>query len=257
MMKRAVIPIATIVALARCGGPGLGSRVAFDVWELPAPLVSGVAGSCMNMRRIGYPEANGFKWAPGARLEVRAYWPDRTDCTGFLEPVCPRVRPAITMVNPGVWNSTLVEPDPPAAVAMILMEAIGVGRGGFKITVDGAGFSPDFLLSVDQPTAIWFERSNGPNYQDVIAGPISELVVAAGHDAAVAVTLRDAAGEHICGPVPATVAVVGSTFSLDHWIDSNYANFPYHVIAGNTQGADAIQFRVGDLSASLPVSVGP
>jgi len=49
--------------------------------------------------------------------------------------------------------------------------------------------------------------------------------------------------------------VVGSAFSLDRWIESDYANFPYHLIAGNAQGTGAIQFRVGDMSASLPVSV--
>src|SRR5713101_1689385 len=171
----AVLPIAAILVLACCGGSSLGSRVAFDVYEVPAPLPSGLAGSCMNMWSIGYPETDGFKWAVGARLEVHATWPDRTDCTGWWQPVCPRVPAKITMVNSGVWNSTVA--GEPFAGALILMDAIGVGRGGFKITVDGAGFSPDFLLSVEKPTAIWFERSNGPYYQDVIAGPINELTV--------------------------------------------------------------------------------
>jgi len=91
----------------------------------------------------------------------------------------------------------------------------------------------------------------------VIPGRISELNIAVGHDSAIAVTLRNSAGEHLCGPVLTTVTIDGSAFSLDRLIETDYVNLPYHIIAGGAPGVGSIQFSVGDIKASLPITVGP
>jgi len=89
----------------------------------------------------------------------------------------------------------------------------------------------------------------------VIPGPISELTIAAGQGAAIAVTLHNVAGEHLCGPVPAKVAITGSVFSLDRYMDEDFVNLPYHIIAGSTPGVGSLEFTVGDITASMMVHV--
>jgi len=74
---------------------------------------------------------------------------------------------------------------------------------------------------------------------------------------AIAVTLRNAAGEHLCGQAPTTVTIDGSAFSLDRLTEVDYVNLPYHIIAGGAPGVGSIQFSVGDMKASLPITVGP
>src|SRR5207237_2659874 len=115
--------------------------------------------------------------------------------------------------------------------------------------------SPDFVLAVEEPVAIRFERATGQYQDQLIPGPISELVLPVGQDGAVAVTLRNVAGEHLCGPLPATVTLHGSAFSLDRFTDGDFVNLPYHIIAGDTPGAGFIDFAVGDVKRSLPIQV--
>jgi len=121
--------------------------------------------------------------------------------------------------------------------------------------VNGTRFSPDFVLAVEDPVAIRFERATGHHQDELIPGAISELQVPAGQDGAVAVTLRNAAGEHLCGPLPATVTLHGGMFSIDRFTDGDFVNLPYHIIAGDTPGMGSVDFAVGEVRASLPIQV--
>jgi len=256
MDQTTTIALGTLMMLAcEVSGPSLGSRITYEIYEVPHPLIGGEAGSCMPKVLMAYPNAHVLKWAPGTSLEVHAWWPDRTDCAGWWRPVCPATNAEITPINPEVWNARLPLSGGPAAEAVITMGAAAVGTGGFKITVNGAAFSPDFVLTVDKPAAIRFEWANGHYYDDVIPGPISELTIAAGQGAAIAVTLHNVAGEHLCGPVPAKVAITGSVFSLDRYMDEDFVNLPYHIIAGSTPGVGSLEFTVGDITASMMVHV--
>jgi hypothetical protein len=71
------------------------------------------------------------------------------------------------------------------------------------------------------------------------------------------VTLRNAAGEHLCGPVPATATIDGNVFTLDRFTVGDFVNLPYHILAGGSPGVGALQIAVGDLTASLSVVVTP
>jgi len=123
------------------------------------------------------------------------------------------------------------------------------------VKANGDTFQPQFVVTAANPTAIWFERTYSPYYADVVPGPITELHVTRGTDAAVAVTLRGASGEHICGPVPAAVTQSGNAFSFERLGDSDFVNLPYHIIAGNSAGDGVLQFVVGDLQAALRIVV--
>jgi len=240
-------------------GASLGSRVAYEMYEAaPYPLISssvligGFAGSCMPGRSMAYSAAQSLKWSPDTNLEVHAYWPDRTDCTGLLNPVCPAVKADVATIN-SAWD-VLLTPGV-AAEVIVAVKSVRAGGGGFGISANGVRFSPDFVLSVDNAAAIWFERANGRAYNDVIPGPISQLNIAAGKDASVAVTLHSAGGEHICGPVPAVLTLNGTVVSLDRFIDGDYVNVPYHIIAGSALGSGSMQLTVGGITASLPIVV--
>jgi hypothetical protein len=205
---------------------------------------------------MNYTEIQGFKWAIGARLETNATWPDRNDCTRpILAPrTCPLVQVTIASINPAIWKAELVAS---AAYAVVDVQAAGNGDGGFSVRANGDTFTPYFVLTATSATEIWFERANGHRYGDVIPGPITELQLSRGQDAAVAVTLRDATGAHVCGPVPATVTLSGNVFSYEHLLGVDYVNFPYHVTAGNSAGQGAMQVAAAGLQATLRVVVNP
>jgi len=210
----------TMVVACGTSSP-LGTRVAYGVYEgvpfhtgSPATVTGGLAGSCMQQNGIDYSEASRYKWALGTGLDVDAYWPDRTDCTGFLQSVCPSVHPEVTAITPAVWTPQLRSSD---AVAVISLQSIGVGTGGFKLDVAGAQFAPDFILRVEKPAAIQFELTTTAWYDGVVPGAITEVDIPVGQDTAVAVTLRDAAGDHLCGPVSATVITGGTVFTIDRF----------------------------------------
>lgn len=120
----------------------------------------------------------------------------------------------MTPINPAAWNATLLNTQP-AATALVGLSAVGAGRGGFRITANGAAFSPNVLLYAGTAQSIELERANGPAYTDVLDGGIGSLTIARNQDAAVAVILLDAAGQHVCGAVPAAASVAGSVFNLD------------------------------------------
>jgi hypothetical protein len=204
-----------------------------------------------------YPDLQGLKWAIGAKLEVRVSWPDRSDCQGGLlaTPICPPVSVNISSVNALAWRSTPLAGI--AAVAVVDVEAVGTGDGGFEVKANGQRFNPAFVLRAEPGATIWCERASGPRYADVIPGDISELHVSPGRDAAVAVTLRSPSGEHLCGPVPAVVTTGGTVFSLETLGDAYYVNLPYHIIASSAPGQGSVQFAVGNVSRTLSIIVGP
>jgi hypothetical protein len=205
---------------------------------------------------MSYADASGLKWAVNTNVEVHMYWPDRTDCSGLIVLTCPGVKASVSALNPAVW-SVLKTPGE-AAEQLVTVTSLGSGDGGFSVVADGFQFKPNFVLTVDSSSAIWFERANGLAYGDgVVPGPINQLQIGIGQDAAVAVTLRNAAGEHLCGPVPATVGITGNVFSVDRFIDVDHVNLPYHIVAGNVPGTGSMQFTVGSVSAVLTIVVGP
>ncbi|HZX94769.1 MAG TPA: hypothetical protein VFE90_09660 [Myxococcales bacterium] len=254
--------IALATLLLACGGdhPGLGARVAYDVYEAaPYPLkpgsivTGGLAGSCLTKQPVDYRAAAALTWVPGTGLEIHASWPDRTDCSGLLTAQCLRVSGTIASTNDSVWKTGLDATG--TAEWIISVFAQGPGTGGFKLFANGQEFQPDFVLAVAQPSAIWIERTNGPRSDQLVPGRIDHLDVVAGGDAGVAVTLRDSAGQHLCGPIPATVTIDTDAFSLEHFTDGDFVNIPYHIVTGAVPGSGTIRFVVGDLSASLAVNV--
>ena len=253
-MKRTLLRIMTL-ALMGCGGSKLGSRLEYEVYEVPHPLLGGEAGSCLSRHSMYYSEIKAFKWAIGCQLEVYASWPDRGDCSSSIlgSPRCPNVPADVITLNSAAWNAQLTGS---AAVAVVAVRAVGTGDGGFAVRANGDAFNPDFVLTASSFSDIWFERANGPGYTDVIPGRISELRLALGQDAAVAVTLRNAAGEHLCGPVPATLSTSGNVFSVERLGDGDFVNLPYRVIAGTAAGEGSLQFTAGVVSATLHIIVG-
>jgi hypothetical protein len=259
-MANRTLAAAGAVVLLACDERGLGSRIEYEISQAARGSpgtggvgVGGLSGSCTRDSIISYVEAQSLKWAPGTRLDVTAYWPDRTDCSGLWRPICPAVIYEMTPVDPAVW--AVERTGEPSATIPLSMQALGAGLGGFTIRVDGARFEPDVALTVDTPTAIRFERATAVYPDGVVPSPITELDIPAGQEAAVAVTMRNAAGEHLCGAVPAAVAISGNAFSLGRVVDVDYVNMPYRVIAGPVPGAGSIQFTVGEIRASLSVVV--
>jgi len=133
-------------------------------------VTGGLAGSCLQRSMMDYPALQSFKWSRGTSLEVVVSWPGRTDCTGWWEPVCPLVKPEIETINSAVWSAQLLGA---AAVVDVSVDAIGAGTGGFRMIVNGERFSPDFVLAVEEPVAIRFERATGQYQDQLITGPIS------------------------------------------------------------------------------------
>jgi hypothetical protein len=253
IVKAALIALGAVASIT-CGGSHLGSRMIYEMSELPHPLVAGEAGSCMSRYAMYYSELQAMKWAVGAKLEVSVSWPDRQDCTGTVVARCPEVNVSLAPVNSTAWKTTLVAT---AATALVDVEAISSGEGGFRVGANGDQFDPPFVLVATTGALIWFERATSPAYADLIPGAISELRLAPGQDAIVAVTLRTTNGEHLCGPVPATVTTSGMAFSVSRLGTEDYVNLPYHIIAGSTPGQGTVQVASGGVTATLTVIVGP
>jgi hypothetical protein len=253
-MTRAVAWL-TAAALS-CSSAGLGSRVDFQVSERPLALPSGVAGSCMPKAFMSYTDIRAMQWAIGASLEVEAAWPDRQDCGPSLlgNGSCPAVDASASAINPSAWTVTQMVN---GAEANLRIQAVGAGDGGFTLAAGSASFTPSFVLRAATPSAIWFELARGPAYGDVEPGPVTEVVVPRGGDAAVAVTLRDAHGGHLCGPIPAVVTQTGAAFTIDRLLDADFVNEPYHLLAGDVAGEGSLEFTAGEVTATLRVVVGP
>lgn len=93
MKTRLPVIAGMAVAAVACGGSTLGSRVSYQIVEVPHPLMSGgVAGSCVDGLGIDQSKADTYRWAVGTELQVTADWPDRTDCTGLIQRTCPAVQ---------------------------------------------------------------------------------------------------------------------------------------------------------------------
>src|ERR671925_2019112 len=157
----------TVFACGGGDGRGLGSRVAFDIFQLPY-LLEGVAGGCTRKGVLTLSDAQALKWATGAALEVHPYWPERTDCTGSWNPVCPNTVAQIGVINSSVWDV-----ESRLSGSVVTMTALKAGDGGFRVTADGAVFTPEFMLTVDDPVSMSFEAATGPTYDDLIPGPIT------------------------------------------------------------------------------------
>lgn len=244
---------------------GLGSRVDFTSSELaPNPgqpgtggiLTSGMAGSCTPNSQMTYAEASSLTWAVGAALPVTVFWPDRNDCTGFFTVTCPPIRATIERVTPEAWIADPVGSGP-ASSAAVSMVAVGPGKGGFRVAIANTVYPPDFILTAAQPASLMFERtSGGPFYAETIPGAVDRIDVPPGKDAGFVVTVRGKDGGQLCGPLPAVLHIDGDpVFSLDRITETDFVNFPYHVLARTTPGIGRMVFEAAGLQAVIEVSV--
>jgi hypothetical protein len=247
-------------------GRGLGSRVEYAVSQaVPYPFVpdvdavvtDGLAGSCVSHAGpMTYSEARSQRWAVGTGLEVQVWWPDRNDCgAGTLsQPDCPRTLADFSSIAPDAWDTELRGTG--AAVTVISTVALRPGEGGFRVAVQGSSFSPDFLLTAAEPSALMFERTSGPFFADRIPGAIDRIDVAAGQDAAFVVTLRGSDGAQICGQVPAVLRTDGDpVFTIDRIAAADAVNLPYHILARTTPGVGRVVFDSAGLHGVLTIAV--
>jgi hypothetical protein len=128
------------------------------------------------------------------------------------------------------------------------------GEGGFKTVVKGKELDPPVKLRVVTPSAIQFQQSRSPYYEDLIPGVITEIHVAREAEVIVTATLRDSAGAKVCGALRATATIDPPGRFFVQTIQGPYVNLPYRVY-GNTQGTGTFEVQSGNLRGTLRVIV--
>jgi hypothetical protein len=251
----------SLLILAGCGGDPLADLGQVHYRFLDSALASGWAGSCLpTLSGIAYAQYydspfRDLNWAAGADLDVEVTWPDRRDCGATSQGywICPPVNVEFAPLGFRVWDIVYTT-EKPSPSFIVGLRAHSEGEGGFKTLVHGKAFDPPFKLKVGKASAIQFEQSRSSQYDALVPGAITEIHIPRNTEVIAAGTLRDSAGAHVCGALPATSTIEPPGIFFVKTIQGPYINLPYRIY-GNTPGRGTFEVTVGDLKGSLTVIV--
>jgi hypothetical protein len=239
-----------LLALISCGqGQDLGSRIDYYIEE---PLIDAGPGGCFPGPTAYLAEAETHVWAPGAQINVEAFWPDRNDCRLITchSEECQPVTVEIRETNAAAWRVAQ------HSSAHFTLLAVADGEGGVRVKGNGRDFDPALTVTVSSSASeIWAERLLAWN-QGWSTQRLTELRMSPGEVISVALTMRDIAGKHICGQLEMTLTVEPATLvSLQSHSESPHVNDTYRVTAMSSPGRGVIHASVGTLRLDLPLTI--